>query len=349
MFQSPHLILSTMLIILILFLTFFALEKNKIKYSFSAGVLALILFQFHPFHVPTIFGVLGAYVLIKFIIDRKINYNYIKHLLILFILSFPSILYWLLLQNYDFITQIRSYQNVCLTPSWWVTLFSYGFILVLAIFGVYKIISLKKFSNQNIFLIVWLTVHFAMLYSPFNFQRRLMQGLQIPMILLAVIGLYYIYKYLGEKMSRKRFDFWVNNKFLLIIIFILLFGSSHIYNWVREISVFADIYPQLYIRNDHLAGYEWLKNNTGRNDAIMTDLYNGNLIPGRIGHQVFIGHGVETIFFNSKFNQMVWFYLTNGADDKKQKFLEDNNIDYIFYGSNEKSIGNFQQIGRAHV
>jgi len=343
MLYSPHLILSTMLLILVIFLVFFSLQKNKIKYSVSAGFLAMILFQFHPFHTPTIFGVLFIYLLIQFIIHKRIIFSYLKHIFIFSLVSSPSIFYWLVLEQNNFIIQIRTYQNICLTPSLWVTVFSYGFILILAIFAIFVLIKKNKLNNLNIFLITWLIVQFALLYSPFNFQRRMMQGLQIPMILLAVIGLNYIYCYLKARLPAEKFDFWVSNKYLAVILFVLLFGSSHIFNWVREFSVVVNkTQPVLYISNDTTAAFDWFKQNTQPSQVILTDLNNGNLIPGRIGHKVFLGHGVETLFFNSKFEQVNWFFSNNNLDDKKKLFLKNNNISYILYTSQTRNLGDFQ-------
>lgn len=343
MLQSGHLILASMFIIIVLFLMFFAFEKNILKYSVSAGIIAAILFQFHPFHVPTIFGVLSIYLLIQFVIHKKVIFSYLKHISIFGLLSSPSIFYWLVLEQNNFVTQIRTYQNVCLTPSLWVIVFSYGLILVLAIFAIIIIFKKNKLNNLNIFLVTWLVVQFTLLYSPVNFQRRMVQGLQFPMILLAVIGLNYIYIILKKRLSLKKFDFWINNKYLAIIIFILLFCSSNIFNLVREFSIFVKkSHPILYISNDKLDSIFWLKENSQPDQAILTDYFTGNLIPGYIGHQVFLGHGVETLFFYSKYEQINWFFSNNIADDKKKLFLKNNNISYILYTSQTRNMGDFQ-------
>ena len=349
MFQSPHLILSTMLIILILALAFLAYEKNNWRYSLLAGLLSLIELQFHPFHAPTIFGVMAAYFLIQLIINLKklklkkeYLFGIIKHSLIILLISLPSISYWLWLELTDFVTQIRTYQNVCLTPSLWVTLVSYGFLIPLSLWAIYNFIKKHQLNNLKIFLTVWFVTQFILLYFPFAFQRRLMQGLQIPLIILAVYGLQSIYNNLKQRLANKNFNFYIKNTSLMVILFILLFTSSNVYNWIREMAVFAETYRQLYINNDVVAGYNWLKHNTLPENVILTDLYNGNLIPGRIGHKVYIGHGVETLFFDSKLQQMVWFYSINNLDNKKINFLKHNKISYIFYSPNEKGIGDFE-------
>jgi hypothetical protein len=342
MFQSPHFILSTIFIISILFLFYFSIEKDSKKYSIAGGLMACLLFQFHPFHAATVFSVIAGYLLVLFLKEKKINFVYIKQAVILGILSFPSIFYYLIMTRYDFVTQIRTYQNVCLTPSLWVTLLSYGFLFVLAMGAVGKIIRVNDWSNFNIFLVVWAVTQFVLLYSPLPFQRRLMQGLQVPMAILAVEGVKTIYNYLKLKWNPKKFDFFINNKVLLGVLFVLLFTTSHLYNWIREVVIFRKSYPQLYIPEERAAAYQWLKENLGEDEVTLTDLYNGNLIPGRTGRKVFVGHGVETLFYESKFVEMVWFYSINNFDDKKMSFLKRNGIDYVFWSANEEAVGDFK-------
>ncbi|MFH1900154.1 MAG: hypothetical protein ABIJ83_02705 [Patescibacteria group bacterium] len=341
-FQSPHLIMATAMLVAILFLGFWAFEKDKLKYSIAAGIIALLLFEFHPFHVPTVFGVLGAYFIFECIKQKKIVASYIKHFLIIFFVSFPSILYYLMLEQYDFVTQIRTWQNVCLSPSWWILLISYGLVLVLAVFGSYGIISRRKFYGMNAFLIIWMALQFLLLYIPIPWQRRLMQGLQIPMIILAVQGLYYLYEYLKKRLSPVKFDFLVNNKYLLIILFIFFATSSNLYNLVRDISIFRKGYEPFYISYERDDGYEWLRQNVAVDEVILADLYDGNIIPGRIGRKVFVGHGVETLFFISKVKEMNWFFSANNFDEKKKYFLEQNSIDFVFFSPGADDLGDFE-------
>lgn len=350
MFQSPHLILSTAFILLILGLSWWAIETDRYQYSLLAGLIALAELQFHPFHAPTIFGVLAGYFLVQLLAGwKKIKtvkdylFKILKHSLVVLVISLPSIIYWLTLELTDLVTQIRTYQNVCLTPPLWITLASYGLLIPLAVWAIYNFHRPEhKFDNLKIFFTSWLVVQFALLYAPLAFQRRLMQGLQLPMIILAVWGLKFVYQTLQKKLKPRQFNFYVLNKPLMIILFIFVLTGSNLYNWIREIAVFAKSYPQLYVRNDVVAAYEWLQQNTPPETVILSDLYNGNLIPGRTGRFVYVGHGVETLFFESKLARMAWFYSTNEFDDKKIKFLKHNRINYVFYSPNEKGMRAFK-------
>lgn len=130
MLQSPHFIAFSILMIVVFFLMFLALETNRARYSIIAGLLALILFQFHPYHIPTIFGVLFLYLLIQFIKHQQILIPELRNLIIFSLLSLPAIIYWLVLVKTNFIIQIKTYQNFCLTPAFWIILFSYGFLFI---------------------------------------------------------------------------------------------------------------------------------------------------------------------------------------------------------------------------
>ncbi len=79
MYQSPHLIASLLLIILIFFLSIKVFENSHqsnngaVKLSLWAGFFSLILFSFHPYHLPTIFGVLFAFIAVDSIKNKKIE------------------------------------------------------------------------------------------------------------------------------------------------------------------------------------------------------------------------------------------------------------------------------------
>ncbi len=346
MFQSPHLILASTLIVLIFLFSYFAFLKNSWRYSIWAGVMSLVLFQFHPFHVPTIFGVLGVYIGVQSILKRRILYRYLKHFFVIFILSLPSLIYYVILIKYDFVTQIRVLQNICLTPSLWVTIGSYGFVLFLAFIAVYYIVKRKEAGERQVFLITWFIVQSILIFSPFNFQRRMIQGLSMPIALLAVAGVWYLY---GRFFQSGKLYWLASNKYLLLFLFIFLFTPSHMYNWTRETMLFKDIYPYYYISQEKVEAYEWLSENMDQDDVIISDLYNGNFIPGQSGRKVFIGHAVETLFYESKLDQMEWFYKSDSADNMKLKFLRKEGIDYVFYGLGEKDFGNFNPMEKDYL
>src|SRR3989338_8065967 len=156
-YNSPHFIASLTLLALIFLLSILAFEKYKFIYSLGAGLSALFLFQFHPYHVPTVFGVLGVFILINFILRPEINFDYLKHYFVLIIFSLPPIFYHFWTVKNIWIRQQHLLQNFGPMPeSFSIFLFSFGFLAPLALIGVFLILIAKPpGSEKNVFLVVW--------------------------------------------------------------------------------------------------------------------------------------------------------------------------------------------------
>lgn len=341
LYHTPHLIFSLSLILLIFLLTLTSFENNKKRYSILAGLLALLLFQFHPFHVPTVFGVLGIYLIILCLKYRKIRWNLIGHLAIVFLLSLPAIVYHLLTMKYDWTIWQKAIQNVCLTPSWLMVLVSYGLLTILAIIGIISIWKNKLYNNRNLFLIAWPITQFLLIYLPVNFQRRLTEGLHVGVTLLANFGLFFVYNFLKNKIGPKFFLLVVNNKMLIWIIFPIVFCCSNIFILGQDI-IYAYAYSKVfYISYNKLSAIKWLAQNTSFTSQIFSSPANGNIIPAFSARNVYVGHGVETAFYLQKTKETEWFFKDNKRDEQKKTFLKKNNLNYLFYETEEKKLGSF--------
>ncbi len=189
LYHTPHFIASLLLIIAVFFFALLAIENKKIKYSLAGGVCALALFQFHPYHVPTIALVLLIYVAGLSIRDKKIKWNALGQIMLIGLISFPSFAYHFYLLQTDYVTAAKANLNVTLTTSPILTVISYGFLLVFALIGAAVWIKHHNFQNKKLFIMVWMFVQFLAIYLPLNWQRRLTEGLQIPMAMLAICGI----------------------------------------------------------------------------------------------------------------------------------------------------------------
>ena len=83
---SPHFIFSYGILLLCFLFFLISIEKNSFKFSLLSGICALILSQFHPFHIFTILFVPFVFLLIKTFQIKKINWNYAS--IILYFLYF---------------------------------------------------------------------------------------------------------------------------------------------------------------------------------------------------------------------------------------------------------------------
>ena len=188
--NSPHFIISLMLIILIFIFLYLSIENKNYKQSLIAGTLSLILFQFHPYHLPTILCVIFAYTILYSLKNKEKLLDNFKYPLILILTSSPSIIYHLIILKIDPISLAKSHQNICITPKLITVLLSYGFLLIGAVTYIW-IFRNKKIKNIKLFLIIWFLVQFLLLYAPTQLQRRLSEGLHIPISILTILLFFY--------------------------------------------------------------------------------------------------------------------------------------------------------------
>jgi hypothetical protein len=364
LFHSPHLIASLTLIILLFLFFLLAIETNKYKYSILAGLSGLLLIQFHPFHLPVIWIIPFLYIFFLAIFKKKIEIQHIKHFLTLIFISLPSVLYYAWLVYFDWATRLKSSQNHCYTPSLITVIASYSGLLLfslLAVIAWIKKVFNKKMPKTNLFadlidgkkmlfLTIWLISQFAFIFSPVIFQRRLSEGLQIPMVFLTIIGIIWLRKHLQENFKHLELDKVIFNPYLLTILFIIFFSAS---NWVvinEDMQLFKQNYELFYETKDQRASYLWLKNNTTKDSIIISVMPNGNFIPGIAGRKVYFGHiNVETLYYDAKLARLNWFFKNNDQDEKKLEFLKQNNINYLYFSKYEKEFGKFDPTDKDYL
>jgi len=336
LYQSPHLILSWTLMILFFLFMLLALSNNKFFYSILAGLIGFFWFNFHPYYFPAVFIIVFIYALILFWPLKR--WSMWLHYILSLILSLPFIIYHYYLIKTDFFIGTRAARNIALTPPFIFVFLGFGFLLIFAVAGlIYQIKAKNLFKNKKIiFLTVWLIIGLILLYMPFNWQRRFLMGLQIPMVFFTVIFLVALTDFCKKKYN-KLFLFLKKNYLTLTFIFIFFFGLSNVFDYVRDFYFFKNQLPLFYLSNDYLNAANWLKINNQNNKIILSQNLNGLIIPSLVNQRVFLAHGHETIDFNAKTSKVNDYFANKYSEKEATKFLQENNIGYIFYTNIEKN------------
>ncbi|MBN1779382.1 MAG: hypothetical protein JW816_04155 [Candidatus Buchananbacteria bacterium] len=331
LFTSPHFIAGTILILLIFLATLVFIENQKYFYSILAGLAGLILFSFHPFQVIKVYGVLLCFSLAIFLKNKKINWRLVIHNFIFFLISSPAVLYYLWLMKYDWLTVQRSLQNFCPTTPIYLTIFSFGGLLFFSIFTVYLFWQKKiKFNTNQLFLVVWLLVQFGLLYAPINYQRRTALGVHFPLVVLSVTALVYLYH---------RYKKWFSRHLVAVVAAgILIFLPSTFFAISADLMVFSQSRELSYITVDESNALLWLKFSTKPDSVILSSEKTGKLIPAYALRFSYVGHPVETPFYNQKKSDPVWYFSNQKSASQQRQFLQEQKIDYVFYGPQEKLI-----------
>ncbi len=337
LYQSPHFILSLTLLILIFLFLLLAWEQKKWSYSLGATFLALILFNFHPYHVVTVWGVTGIYLLVDLVRKRRLDYFKLKSWLVLIIFSLPSIAYhyWLIIK--EPVIAWRALQNVDPSPDLLFVLLGFGMIFLVALIGIY-FLAKTGLDDRYWFSISWLFTGLVFVYLPaIPFARRLTEGLEVPMVVLAIPGLFYLL----AQARKLRLAWLTDNPYLLTILFLFFFSFSTIFNLGRDLFYFYERLPPFYFSREKKLALDWLGQRWIENKVVLAGLLDSNLIVGFTPRAVYFGHGNETIFPEIKARNLVWFFRDNKNNERRREFLEKNNIGYLFWSEEESGWGNF--------
>jgi len=208
--------------------------------------------------------------------------------------------------------------------------------------------ALRRHDERWWFPVAWVLVVPLLVYLPFGLQRRLAEGVMVPLGLLAAVGLT---RYVLPWVMRSRPLRWLlrhprytpskMRRFLVTAFFLLTLPTNLLLVAGNTGEVLR--YPDciFHSRGEVLAN-EWLRAHTAPKDTVLCALDTGNYVPARAGNRVFLGHTPETIRAEEK-KQLVARFFSAAADDAwRQQFLREWGIAYVLYGPRERALGDFR-------
>lgn len=305
-----------------------------------------------------IFLVWGTYLLILFLYHKKIIFKWLYKLIIVGSISSISFIYHLYLIYFNDFYILKSKTNITLSPRIDVLIVSYGLIFVGALIAIYllfknfknnkdkfniKVNDINYFKYNNgtlkypVFLFTYFFVNLFLIYSPLRIQRRFIQGFYIILIILSVFAADYFLDKIKKRfsiLSKQYVYFW------LIIIYFLCFVPSVVFSIKYQMNFYND-YPQLFYyseeQNDVL---QYIKNNLGKDDVIITDFYLARFIPAIANKRVYYGHWSETLFLIDK--KKYWDNFLLGKNDIKS--MKDKGITHMIIKKDDFSNLNIKPI-----
>lgn len=330
MLFSGHFIMSWICLLWSIILISKMYQFKSLKYAAGAGFLSLFFLQFHPYYAPLIF-LFSFFTGFYFYFTKKNNtLTTLKLIITHALISLPAILYYIYFLLFDYRFSIFFKQNNTPSPEWWVILLSFGPLFPLAIIGIIKLYRDKNISIKNFLLILWLVLSTILLFSPFKSQRRFIEGMFVPILLLAWPIIESIYYFI---MKPKR------NKIVAvsIIIFTLLLSSQTTFFIFFITHRLQHNQPDyIYYPDDIIKPIAWIKKNIQESDIILSSKFSGIFIAGLAGKQTYLGHRGETLFFDEKKKtENAFFYSL--TDIQRIKFLVDNKLTILYWSNKEKA------------
>ncbi len=323
--------------------------RRQLRYAVAAGLWTLFLGFQHAYDLFLVYGILGAYGLLKTARDRRLPWFLVWSGLILGALSAWPGLYSALLTSLDPIWRevLAQFDNAgVFTPRpWWLPVLM-GPAFLLAIFTLFKsgVFRLRGVADEALFLRAWFWANLLLVYLPTNYQIKMLNGWQVPIAILAVQGLFkYVMPWIGQ-LSIARGWYWHGEAFrrglaagLLVVV-----APTNLYLWAwRFVDLGRHDYPY-YLRTDEVAALRWLETQGTGADVVLSSLTLGQYVPVLSGKHAFLAHWAQTVDFYTKERLVQKFFDAASDDAWRQTILDEYGVDYVLVGPAERALGAFE-------
>ena len=232
---------------------------------------------------------------------------------------------------------------VMATPAFHHMLWGYGLLIPLAAVGGLDMV--RRRNCHGVFLTVWATAALLLGYVPFNMQRRFLEGIHIPISLLAAIGLRrsvlslaqsrLVQTVAGLGYPRRR-AVWLTQS-----VVIALTAVTNLYLLCSAIVTVGSRFPEFFHSRAEVNTFEWIDNHLTDKDIVLASYGTGNIIPAWTAQRVFVGHWAESAQCPERKRLVAAFFSDTTSDRHRVALLGRYGISHVYFGEREKSLGGF--------
>jgi hypothetical protein len=329
---SPHFCAATALLLFVFLLLMRRPEGPSLGEGALAVVASLVLGMIHPYAMLLVDLLPVLYWAIQWLRTRRVAWRGLAAVVAMGAAQLPLLIYdlWVFRQP---VFAGWSVQNVTLSPPPGVYLLGYGVLLALGAVG--AAVWVREREPRAAFPLLWIGLVTVLAHLPWNLQRRFLEGVQVPLGLLAGVGLAEGLLPLCSRRVRIRWC-WLG-----MALVVALASMSHLYLTASLTWAAAARAPSLFRSADLLTVVDWLGEHSTWDATVLSGFGTGNLIPARIGHRVVLGHWMETVDYAQKRSAVARFYEAETPDAERQELLKAWGVAYVFYGREERTLGDF--------
>lgn len=351
----PHFAVGANLLLVIFILALLFYRTRRLKYMALAGAAGLMMGIVHPYNMLIVAGTLGVWLLIMFWQERRLPIYEAAGTILLGLIALPPFVYY----SYVFRTNPAfvawAAQSGSPSPHPVHYLLGYGPLLILAVPGMVRLA--RKANEKSILPLIWVAVVGVLIYAPLKQQRRMVEGVHIPLSVLATTGLYTYYlprlersKAIRKLMTvrRKAYSRQSMRNFIVYLVLVITVPSNLYIMASLAATASQHPYPFFHERAE-IEAIEWLGRETEPTETILAAYGTGSYIPSRINHRVFAGYWAETAQYDTKIGLVDRFFQQDTPDSWRMELLEHHHIAYLFYGPRERMLGAFDPVNSAYL
>ncbi len=317
--------------------------QGKVHYAVWAGIFTLFMGWQHAYDLVSVYAVWLAYAVLLAIRDRKLPWHAIRSGVILGAISVWPALYSVALTSMDPVWKavLKQFANAGVyTPNLLHLPILFGFTFLLAVYGIIRMnpLRIKALDDRKLFIVGWFLVTFLVIYLPVDYQIHLLNGWQVPMVILAVAVIFEVIAPWATRITRKSLQLKpeMTRRIVALGVLVLIIPTNlYLWSW-RFLDLSRHTYPY-YLYKDELDAMGWLEKNAQPEDVVFSSLTTGQYIPAMTGTHAYLAHWAQTLDFFTK-TQNVDNFLQGNLDRTEQlRLLTEGSVDYIFWGPAEKA------------
>jgi hypothetical protein len=351
--NSPHLILSWLLLAGIYLSIHKAFNGDGKRWSALSGALALVMGFLHPYHLVTILPVLSTWWLILVARHGRSRLPLVGHLAPLVAGALPGILYFKFVlsraPNWAHVWQAGGFND----PEGAVNILAgFGLILLLAPFGLLREAGDRgRLTDTTLLLVTWTGVQLALRMMPpspwLTFTSRLGEGVLIPMSILAARGFLGLQRRIlgrgaagpgGAAPEAPVPWAWIVPLVLLASpsVFVLAAYQTQEISLQRESLMFtADVKSSLSRRE--VEAMAFLDSVAGKEYPLVMASMRGSLpLPGMAPVRAFMGPATSAKDAEEKRQTVRLFYGPNAGRETWKWLLSFHEFEYVWWGPDEQ-------------
>jgi hypothetical protein len=318
---------------------------SRVKWAAFTGLSWLLMGLIVPFYVPVAWAMMGAAWLVLCVRQRRVMWREAWLGGVPVFISASVVVYSLWVFGSDPVYAVWSAQNLILSPHPLHYLAAYGVPLLLAAFAVH---GAWRSERPAWLALAWVGVVPFLVYLPFNLQRRLVEGVQVPLSLLAAWGLGQISNLEPRATSDKRQAASVR-RWLIVSVVLVALSLTNVLLVAGNALVLRRCPASVYRDVAEIVALDWLDQQVEPDDVVLSSYETGNYLPARVWARVFVGHGPETVRFAEKMALMRRFFDAATDNAWRQDLLQEYSIDYVFWGPAERQVGGFDPQAPAYL
>ncbi len=339
LFSLPHIALARALLLTGVLAWLRAVRTGMARWAVAAGLSWLGMALIVPFYPAVAATVVGATLLAWWVAERRLPTRELALSALSGLLVVPVVAYtaWVFLTNP--VMRGWSAQNLILSPPVLHYLAAYGLPAIMASLGLVCVWRHKPGRRRDWLLVAWALAVPPLLYAPFNLQRRLIEGYQLPLYILAVLGAgRVVWPWLQSHQVS------IRPRLLAAALLVAITPTSLLLVAGSAGAALAGGQP-IYHTPAEVAAAAWLTGNAEEGALVLSGYPAGNFMPGWAPVRSYYGHGPETIDFQAKRANVERFFDTDTDDGWRRVFLADNGVRFLLHSPAERESGSYAPAG----